>query len=415
LSFKSSFSWKSIKTIDSNINSFLSTGDHDVLAKLDKKIIDSISQESNENIMQDNKSSKNDSEMILNNMENQNEHYSGYNQSDVSKSENEDENLDINSNETIELSESKLFKKYDFTFLDFHNNESIKTNNRILFITIKKKVAYDAVFKYSSFLRKKIRCKVKFYEDTNYHFLSYRPDERCNEFLKQNLYLSNIEIDQDDILIAKINKHKIKDFMKLFKSLESSVANSVTSDFIGKLFMNSDETTEEILKANEILLSESFKSMGIEYINEHSCAVSMAPVLLGFQKYNASANLRNGIYSLEKYMRVCDEGRRCDAIYIYGNIIFIIEYKMNVHHKQKGLKYIGDRDYVRHLLKYLLINENDVLKGIDTIGQIGMLFYKDEVKIENGENMNIDELKNEIGPIQPNLKINKKKLKQKHN
>jgi hypothetical protein len=62
--------------------------------------------------------------------------------------------------------------------------------------------------------------------------------------------------------------------------------------------------------------------------------------------------------------------------YRYGNVLFIIEYKMNIHHEQRALEYIGDRDYVKHDLVYLYINEKDVLDGITEIGQIGILFYK---------------------------------------
>jgi len=41
-------------------------------------------------------------------------------------------------------------------------------------------------------------------------------------------------------------------------------------------------------------------------------------------------------------MRVKELSRLCDAIYRYGSILFIIENKMNIHHEQHGLEYIGD-------------------------------------------------------------------------
>jgi hypothetical protein len=182
---------------------------------------------------------------------------------------------------------------------------------------------------------------------------------------------------------------------------------------MGKLFKNSDQTDKETLKSIEILLQESLKSLGIDYINEFACAVCMVPILLGFSKYDLSNDFKNEIYSLEKYMRVKGLSRTCDAIYRYGNILFIIEYKMNIHHEQRALEYIGDRDYVRHVIEYLYTNEKDVLDGITEIGQIGILFYKDSIKIELGENINKEKLKEEIGPIHSNIKIEKKKTKQK--
>jgi retron-type reverse transcriptase len=184
-------------------------------------------------------------------------------------------------------------------------------------------------------------------------------------------------IPHNEIFISKIDKNKVKDFSKLFKPFESSISNSVVSDFLGKLFKNSDKTNKETLNSIEILLNESLKLFGIDYINEYACAVAMVPILLGFSKYNITSDFKNEIYSLEKYMRVRKIARKCDAIYKYGNILFIIEYKMNIHHKQCALEYIGDQNYVKHVLEYLLINERDVLEGITEIGQIGILFYKD--------------------------------------
>jgi hypothetical protein len=315
----------------------------------------------------------------------------------------------------IEEESKKFLLHYRLNFLDFEDDQSLQIRNKRVFILIKKNnTQYDEIFKYMCYLKRHKSCEIKFYEEQSFYFLSYEPIIQQHYFEKADFYLSDIIIDHTEIHVAKIHKKQMKTFMKLFKPFESSISDSVTSDFIGKIFKNGDKTDKETLKSTEILLNESLKSFGITYINEYGCAVGMVPILLGFSKYNISGNLKNEIYSLEKYMRVNGKSRACDAIYRYGNVLFIIEYKMNIHHEQNALDYIGDRDYVKHVLKYLLTNENDVLDDIDTIGQIGILFYKDRVEIELGANLSIDEIKYEIGPIRLDEKINKKKLKQKY-
>jgi hypothetical protein len=432
LSFKSNFSWNSIKTIDSNINNLLSIEDHNSLAKMGKQMSDLISQEfSIENNIKDDKCDKNkDHNDILNDYDLK-ESYKGDN--DINKSisgncdieveEKKNNKLDNIDNDDIyesnypydiETQTKNIFVKYRFKFFDFDNNQSIKISNRSLFVLVKKiDVVHSQLFKYMCYLKSHMHCDIKFYDEETFYLLSCRFKHRHRIIFRKNFYFTNIKIPANDIFVATIDKNKIKDFIKLFKPLESSISDSVTSDFIGKLFKNSDKTDKETIKSIEILLQESLKSLGIDFINEYGCAVNMVPIYLGFSKYNASKNLKNGIYSLEKYMRVDKVSRKCDAIYIYENVIFIIEYKMNVHHEQHALDYISDRYYVKHLLKYLLAYEGTVLEGIDLIGQIGILFYKDKAKIEVGENLKIEELKKEIGTVDVNLKIYKKKFKQR--
>ena len=57
------------------------------------------------------------------------------------------------------------------------------------------------------------------------------------------------------------------------------------SDFVGKIFKNSDKTNEETLKSTEILLQQNMESLGIDYINEYSCAVDMVPILLDNSRF----------------------------------------------------------------------------------------------------------------------------------
>jgi len=84
--------------------------------------------------------------------------------------------------------------------------------------------------------------KIKFF------IFFYRLENRSKVLLKRNFYFSDINIEYDNIHIAKIDKGKIKDLMKLFKLFESSISNSVASDFMGNLFKNSDKADEETLK-----------------------------------------------------------------------------------------------------------------------------------------------------------------------
>jgi hypothetical protein len=269
----------------------------------------------------------------------------------------------------IEEESKKFLLHYRLNFLDFEDNQSLQIRNKRLFILIKKNdTQYDEIFKYMCYLKRHNSCEIKFYEEQSFYFLSYEPIIQQNYFEKADFHFSDVIIDHTKILIAEIHKKQMRDFMKLFKPFESSISDSVTSDFIGKIFKNSDKTDKETINSTEILLNESLRSFGINYINEYGCAVGMVPILLGFSKYNISDNLKNEIYSLEKYMRVNGKSRACDAIYRYGNLLFIIEYKMNIHHEQHALEYIGDRDYVKHVIEYLLTNENDVLDEIDTIG-----------------------------------------------
>ena len=56
---------------------------------------------------------------------------------------------------------------------------------------------------------------------------------------------------------------------------------------------------------------------------------------------------------------------------------------MNIFHKQKSLAYIDDREYVKHLIGYLKKYESSLLAEKQTIGQIGIEFHKNEIKISH--------------------------------
>ena len=70
--------------------------------------------------------------------------------------------------------------------------------------------------KYICRLKRYVACEIKFYEDQVFYFLSYRLENRSKVLLKRNLYFLDINIEHDNIYIVKIDKGKIKDFMKLF-------------------------------------------------------------------------------------------------------------------------------------------------------------------------------------------------------
>ena len=89
---------------------------------------------------------------------------------------------------------------------------------------------------------------------------------------------------------------------------------------------------------------------------------------------------------------------------------------MNIFSEQNSLKYINDRDYVKHLIMYLMKYESQILIGKKTIGQIGIEFYRDEIKVKIGNDLNINELINQINEesnVLINNKITNKKKKQR--
>jgi hypothetical protein len=317
--------------------------------------------------------------------------------------------------EAIEKLCAKQSMENKFYFLDFHENDYFKTQNKTFFIMVRKKsTVYEKLFNYMIKLRKLEECVIKFYETCSFYFLSYRFENRKKVLFKNRFYFQDNKIDHSDIYVVKIHKSKVQDILKKFKSFESSVSDSITSDCMGKIFENGENASREQINSTEILLHESVKRLGIEFINEHSCSVSMIPTLLGFSKYNIKEGVKNGIYAFEKDMRVDGIDRKCDAIYIYNKTIFIIEYKNNVHHKQKSLVYIDDRNYIKHTVMYFLKYESNILEGIEEIGQIGIEFYKDKIDLKIGKNVNLEELKQEIGPVKNDKKIEKKKIKQRY-
>ena len=103
---------------------------------------------------------------------------------------------------------------------------------------------------------------------------------------------------------------------------------------------------------------------------------------------------------------------RCDGIYDYTDRLILLEYKMNIFDKQNSLQYINDRDYSKHLIRYLLKYEPKILNEKKIIGQIGIEFYQNEVKVKIGQDLNIDELINEIKE-ESNITIDKKIIKKK--
>jgi len=200
--------------------------------------------------------------------------------------------------------------------------------------------------------------------------------------LKERFYFSNVDIPAENIFISTIDKKHAYGFNKSFKSLESSIFNSVTSDFMGILLANGEKANQKDVKAFEILLQETLEALGIDFINEFACSVSMIPVLLGFSKFNKIKNMRNLIYGMEKTLTVNKITRRCDGIYDYADRLIILEYKMNIFDKQNSLQYINDRGYSKHLIRYLLKYEPKILNEKKIIGQIGIEFYQNEVKVK---------------------------------
>jgi hypothetical protein len=425
--FKSNFSYSSEKMGDSSIENYLSIKEKNNLNKIGNIITNNLKiiktnsidfENKNYGASEDNLSNY---KSILIKFENDNKSNNENIKFLNNEFKNTEKNFILNKNFPKDLSEKskKILVESKLYFHDFIGKETIKLSNRNYYVLVKKKNSSPSeIFKYIYFLKRygNLNVNIKFFQNEDIYLFHYNLKDNPNVVLKQRFYFSEIMIPIYDIFVATIDKKHLNLFNDLFKPLESSICDSVTSDFIGILLINGENVNKEIVKSFEILLRNTCETLGIDFINEFACSMSMVPVLLGFSKYNKIKNMRNLIYGVEKTLEVNKTARRCDGIYEYNDRLTILEYKMNVFSKQNPLIYINDRDYVKHLVKYLIKYENQILFGKKTIGQIGIEFYKDEVKVKIGNDIDIMGLINEINKennIIIDEKITTKKKKQR--
>lgn len=239
------------------------------------------------------------------------------------------------------------------------------------------------IFKYIEYLEKEDGVNVEFFETEfnelfllKYHICD-KPDFKTNKRFGLNQFDNNLF----KINIYKIDENKRHVFLKYFKQKDTSISNSLTSEYVGKLI--SEDKNNEVISILEFLLTNNYKKLKFKYINEFNFSLMMAMVLSGFSSHCKSR--KSFIYSFEKTMIIGEFNRKCDAIYIYENILVIIEFKSNVNKKEDPLEYINDRNYVKHVLSYFKSYEPSVIEGINVIKQIGFEFFgknkKHQVKI----------------------------------
>mgnify|MGYP000477320334 CR=1 FL=1 len=420
-------SYNTTKTVDIKINKYLSNSEKNSFIQFDESITEKIKKEielvdiekinkANDEI--DKYDENNELNKLLYDLSDNSK------SNDISASNNSETSIDnVESNLTVknfypfglEKESEELLLKHNFKFYDLISENKIKCNNKNYYVLIKKEsTSSSSVFKYIYFLKRYRNSKltIKFCQNNDIYLLHCKFKNNPHVILKERFYFSNVDIPAENIFISTINKEYVYGFNKSFKSLESSICNSVTSDFMGILLANGEKANQKDVKAFEILLQETLEALGIDFINEFACSVGMIPVLLGFSKFNKIQNMRNLIYGMEKTLKVNKITRRCDGIYDYVDRLIILEYKMNIFDKQNSLQYINDRGYSKHLIRYLLKYEPKILNEKKIIGQIGIEFYQNEVKVKIGQDLNIDEIINEINE-ESNITIDKKIIKKK--
>lgn len=224
-----------------------------------------------------------------------------------------------------------------------------------------------------------------------------------------------------EIRIYKVNEDKRHLFLKQFKPKETTIPQSLVSEYMGNII--SKNFDKESIEIAEYLLKNNYKKLKFKYINEFNFSSMMVIILAGLSNHSLCS--QSYIYSFEKTMIIGEFKRRCDAIYIHENILVIFEFKSNVYKKEDPLEYIGDRNYVNHVIEYFEKYEPDVIKDISIIKQIGLEFFgrnkKHKVKITLAEDLNISEIQNhqhlnieesEIKFINKKRKLQRKKTNQ---
>lgn len=182
-----------------------------------------------------------------------------------------------------------------------------------------------------------------------YKFLKKPKFQSSKKFITKTLDKNFI----NEIQVFEVEKKKY--FMENFKSLSSSVASSVTSEYFGKVLSCSDGLdTKNIL---EILLRKNYEDLSIKYINEYNCSMMMAMLMFAFSKKNKRREQSSYVYSFEKNMRIDDENRRCDGIYIHKHFLNICEWK-TMFIKMKALFCISIIENMLNLLSNISSNLN---------------------------------------------------------
>jgi hypothetical protein len=311
---------------------------------------------------------------------------------DINKSNEDLFKHTTTSYDNITKSENKLSLKYGLKYMSFNGKRYTSKHYCIL---LNKEIQRHKAFEYIQSLRKfNKRCVISINEDEKDFYvikckMVNRPSFQTSRKFKPKSLNEDV---MKQVHIYEVEKKKY--FMENFKSLTSNILPSITMEYLKKVMLvNGDFEAKSIL---EILLKENYKELKIKFINEYNCSLMMAMLL--FACSNVKCKDKSFVYSFEKTMQIGSEIRRCDAIYIHKDILFIFEWKNNVYKKECPLDYIDKREYVDFVMAYFRENEPNMISKIKTIRRIGIEFFGKsknyDVKVSTQEDIKISNFMN---------------------
>jgi hypothetical protein len=311
---------------------------------------------------------------------------------DINKSNEDLFKHTTTSYDNITKSENKLSLKYGLKYMSFNGKRYTSKHYCIL---LNKEIQRHKAFEYIQSLRKfNKRCVISINEDEkDFYVIKCKMVNRPSFQTPRKFKPKSLNEDvMKQVHIYEVEKKKY--FMENFKSLTSNILPSITMEYLKKVMLvNGDFEAKSIL---EILLKENYKELKIKFINEYNCSLMMAMLL--FACSNVKCKDKSFVYSFEKTMQIGSEIRRCDAIYIHKDILFIFEWKNNVYKKECPLDYIDKREYVDFVMAYFRENEPNMISKIKTIRRIGIEFFGKsknyDVKVSTQEDIKISNFMN---------------------
>ena len=309
------------------------------------------------------------------------------------------------------------FCQFKFPILNF---DDVTRHRRKLFgIQIKKHVKENNVIKYAQVLEnyKNLMADVTIFNTSDHYILKYKLKIISDFVSNERFICKEINILENDFIVFSIPEQHENSFKKLFKQKATTIADSLTSDYIGKVL--SGENDETTLNCLELCLSYSLTYLPFNYVNEHMCSFTVMLASMGYSIYckdNLPKNNVSFAYSFEKSM-TGDAIRVCDGIYIHKNRLIVLELKNNTCKLEDPLRYCKERDYIKYVLEYFYKNEPNILNTIEFVCYLGLEFFgKDKgyrVKATMSDVWSIDEFLNKHDFILTNTKL--RKIKENHN
>ena len=309
------------------------------------------------------------------------------------------------------------FCEFKFPILKFNN--VARHRKKMFGIMIKTQMKENNIIKYAHKLEnyKNSLADVTIYKTNDLFILKYKLNNMSDFASNERFICQELNILENDFSVFSIPDQNKKSFKNLFKDNATTIYNSLTSDYMGKILSGeNDETTTNCL---ELCLSYSISKLPFNYINEHMCSFTVMLASMGFSvhyKDNMPNNTISFAYSFEKHMSG-NIIRVCDGIYVHKNRLSVLEFKNNVSKKENPLKYSKDREYIKYVLEYFYKNEPEMLNSIEFVCYLGIEFFGEdkgfEVKVTTSEVFNVKELINKNDVVLTKTKL--RRIKDKHN